>query len=112
MNGITYRRLRRHAVQWPCPNHSSHGLARRYRSKIFATRNGRAQFHPVDYVAPADALTPRYPLALNTGRLASQWHSRTKTGHVPKLNKMNPAPFASEHPSDAGTLGLEDGDAR
>jgi anaerobic selenocysteine-containing dehydrogenase len=111
MNGITYRRLRRHAVQWPCPCHSSYGVARRYRNKIFATRNGRAQFHPVDYRSPADALTSRYPLALNTGRLASQWHSRTKTGHVPKLNKANPSPFVAAHPSDAGGLGLKDGDA-
>jgi anaerobic selenocysteine-containing dehydrogenase len=111
MNGISYRRLRRHAVQWPCPDHSSHGVARRYRNKIFATRNGRAQFHPVDYRAPADALTPRYPFTLNTGRLASQWHSRTKTGHVAKLNKVNPEPFVSVHPTDAGNLGLKNGDA-
>src|SRR6185436_4757917 len=110
MNGISYRRLRRHAVQWPCPENSSHGVARRYRKKIFATPNGRAQFHPVDYRAPADAITTRFPLALNTGRLASQWHSRTKTGHVAKLNKTNPEPFIAAHPSDAGDLGLKDGD--
>jgi anaerobic selenocysteine-containing dehydrogenase len=111
MNGISYRRLRRHAVQWPCPDHSSHGVARRYRNKTFATRNGRAQFHPVDYLPPADAVTERYPMVLNTGRLASQWHSRTKTGHVAKLNKANPEPFVNAHPGDADALGLKDGDS-
>lgn len=111
MNGISYRRLKRHAVQWPCPTGSSAGLARRYRNKQFATPNGRAQFHRVDYTPPADQLTTDYPLVLNTGRLAAQWHSRTKTGHVAKLNKMNPAPFVGAHPSDARALGLADGDA-
>jgi anaerobic selenocysteine-containing dehydrogenase len=111
MNGISYRRLRHHAVQWPCPDYSSHGIARRYRNKTFATPNGRAKFHPVDFIPPADAVTARYPLVLNTGRLASQWHTRTKTGHVAKLNKANPDPFVAAHPNDAGDLGLKDGDA-
>lgn len=111
MNGISYKRLRRHAVQWPCPPSVSHGVARRYRNKVFATPNGRAQFQPVDFRPPADALTPRYPLVLNTGRLTSQWHTRTKTGHVAKLNQANPAPFIAAHPSDATPLGLKAGDA-
>ncbi len=110
MNGISYKRLRRHAVQWPCPPSVSHGVARRYRNKVFATPNGRAQFQPVDFRPPADALTPRYPLVLNTGRLTSQWHTRTKTGHVAKLNQVNPAPFIAAHPADATPLGLKAGD--
>jgi predicted molibdopterin-dependent oxidoreductase YjgC len=110
MNGISYARLKRHAVQWPCPDYSSHGVARRYRRKTFATPNGRAQFHPVDYLPPKDALRPEYPLALTTGRLANHWHSRTKTGHVTKLNKSSPEPFAIAHPDDARRLGLADGD--
>ena len=111
MNGISYRRLRRHPVHWPCPDYSSAGVARRYRRKIFATPHGRALFHPVDYSPPHDQRTPNYPLALTTGRLANHWHTRTKTGHVPKLNLSNPAPFVAAHPQDARTLGLADGDA-
>jgi anaerobic selenocysteine-containing dehydrogenase len=111
MNGISYRRLRRHAVQWPCPGYSSHGVARRYRRKIFATADGRARFHPVDYIPPADAVTAEFPLVLNTGRLASHWHTRTKTGHVAKLNRVEPGPFVVAHPQDAAALGLAEGDA-
>ncbi len=111
MNGISYRRLKRQAVQWPCPEPSSHGVARRYRRKIFATPSGRAVFHPIDYRPPSDTLTLHYPLALTTGRLASQWHSRTKTGHVAKLNKIEPAPFVAANPADAGELGLAEGEA-
>jgi anaerobic selenocysteine-containing dehydrogenase len=109
MNGITYRRLRRHPVQWPCPDYSSYGVARRYRRKVFTTPTGRARFHPVDYIPPSDALNSDYPLALTTGRLASHWHTRTKTAHVPKLNVTHPEPFVMANPDDAQKLGLTDG---
>jgi anaerobic selenocysteine-containing dehydrogenase len=110
LSGLSYRRLRRHAVQWPCPDAHSHGLARRYGRKVFATPNGRARFHPVDDRPPKDDLTPDYPLALTTGRLGNHWHTRTKTGHVAKLDRMQPTPFVAANPGDATRLGLAEGD--
>jgi anaerobic selenocysteine-containing dehydrogenase len=111
MKGINYRRLRRHAVQWPCPDYSSHGVARRYRRRIFATPSGRARFHPVDYLPPSDSLTPHYPLALTTGRLSNHWHTRTKTAHVPRLDAQNSTPFVAAHSTDSQLLGLAEGEA-
>ncbi len=108
-SGINYERLKRKARQWPCPTSSSPGLARRYRSKTFPTPTGRAKFHARDYEPPAESISAEFPLVLNTGRLANHWHTRTKTAHVPKLNKANPAPFVAAHPEDAGPL-LRDGD--
>jgi sulfite reductase (NADPH) flavoprotein alpha-component len=110
MNGITYDRLKHHALQWPCPTPMSRGVARRYRNKTFPTATGRARFHPVDCLPPGEALSPEFPLVLNTGRVAGHWHTRTKTGHVAKLNKLNPAPFLAAHPKDAEALGLAEGD--
>ena len=110
IDGLSYRRLKRHAVQWPCPDARSHGVARRYRSKVFPTASGRARFHRVDYLPPKDALSTDYPLMLTTGRLANHWHTRTKTGHVAKLDKIHSAPFAAAHPRDTERLGLADGD--
>ncbi len=110
MNGVTYDRLRHHALQWPCPSANSRGVARRYRNKTFPTPTGRARFHPVDYLPPADPVSPQFPFVLNTGRLAGHWHTRTKTGHVAKLNLLSPAPFVAAHPDDARRLGLGEGD--
>lgn len=110
MNGITYDRLKYHALQWPCPAPTSRGVARRYRNKTFPTSTHRARFHPVDCLSPAESLSPEFPLVLNTGRLAGHWHTRTKTGHVAKLNKLSPAPFVAVHPADAEPLGLTEGD--
>jgi predicted molibdopterin-dependent oxidoreductase YjgC len=39
---------------------------------------------------------------LNTGRVQHQWHTLTKTGKVPSLNKLEPGPFVEIHPDDAG----------
>jgi predicted molibdopterin-dependent oxidoreductase YjgC len=109
LRGVSYRRLRRHALQWPCPATHSVGQARRYRDKRFCTADGRARFHTVEFHTPDDAVTSVYPLALTTGRISSQWHTRTKTGHVAKLNKLCPAPFVAANPQDAGRLDLGDG---
>jgi anaerobic selenocysteine-containing dehydrogenase len=108
--GISYSRLKRHVVQWPCPTPASHGLARRYRNKRFHTPSGKAQFHAVEFHPPVDAQNAPYPLALTTGRIASQWHTRTKTGHVAKLTKLCSAPFVAVSPADAQALDLMDGE--
>jgi anaerobic selenocysteine-containing dehydrogenase len=110
MDGITYDRLKRHPLPWPCPSAGSRGVARRYRNKQFPTPSGRARFHPVNYHPPVDAVSAEFPLVLNTGRLAAHWHTRTKTGHVVKLNQISPAPFVAAHPDDAAALGLAEGD--
>lgn len=110
INGISYRRLKRHAVQWPCPTGASGGIARRYRNKIFPTAGGRAIFHAVDYAPAAEQASAEFPFVLNTGRLSGHWHTRTKTGHVAKLNKISPAPFVAAHPDDARLLNLAEGD--
>lgn len=49
-----------------------------------------------------------FPFVLNTGRLQHQWHTLTKTGKVPKLNKLNPGPFIEIHPEDAADTGIGD----
>ncbi len=48
-------------------------------------------------------------MVLLTGRVKDQWHTRTRTGKVPKLNKSEPAPFIEIHPDDARALGVRDG---
>jgi anaerobic selenocysteine-containing dehydrogenase len=60
-------------------------------------------------LAKGDMPDADYPLVLNTGRVQHQWHTRTKTGAVPALNKLNPGPFVEVHPQDAAALGLADG---
>ena len=62
-----------------------------------------------EYRAPADELTVEYPLVLLTGRVKDQWHTRTRTGKIAKLNKSVPAPYLEIHDQDARALGVRDG---
>ncbi|MGW6709930.1 molybdopterin-dependent oxidoreductase [Streptomyces sp. NPDC054956] len=117
LRGVTYERLRDTPVQWPAA--SAGGPDRnpiRYLSEgdggpVFPTESGRAVFFARSHLPAAEMPDDDYPFVLNTGRLQHQWHTLTKTGKVPRLNKLNPAPFVEVHPRDAERLGLAEGDS-
>jgi ferredoxin-nitrate reductase len=110
MTGITYERLRAASgLQWPAPEGQDNGAYRLYTSGRFPTPSGRARFHPVDYRPPAEPVDETYPFALITGRVKDQWHTRTRTGKIAKLNKSCPGPYVEIHPDDAASLGIRPG---
>ncbi|HEU5101778.1 MAG TPA: molybdopterin dinucleotide binding domain-containing protein, partial [Roseiflexaceae bacterium] len=47
---------------------------------------------------------------LTTGRVLEQWHSRTRTGQVAKLNQKEHGSYVVIHPDDAAQLGIADGE--
>jgi anaerobic selenocysteine-containing dehydrogenase len=110
ISGVDYARLRQGAIQWPCPDEAHPGTARLYTDGSFATPNGRARFLLPQFAAPGEAPDERFPFWLTTGRVLEQWHSRTRTGQVPKLNQKHSGSFVEIHPDDAAELGLREGD--
>ncbi len=94
--------------QWPYPA-LGHSSARRFEDGRFPTPSGKARFFARQYVAPEEVPDARYPIVLTTGRVASQWHTRTKTGLVDELNRVEPAPYVHMSAPDAEKLGLHDG---
>jgi sulfite reductase (NADPH) flavoprotein alpha-component len=110
LRGISYERLRRKSRQWPCAPEFEDGLSVRYLtpedSIRFPAASGKGRFLSRPYLPPAEMPDKEFPFALNTGRLAHQWHTMTKTGKVPALNKLNPGPFVEIHPEDAKALGI------
>ncbi len=129
LRGASYDRLRRTPLQWPCPpgdpadrhplrylndGRSQTKLVRADGSEpalAFPTPSGRAVFHARPHLPPREMPDDDFPMLLNTGRLAHQWHTMTKTGRVAKLNKLNPTPFVEIHPEDAAALGIAEGDS-
>ncbi|WP_454916572.1 molybdopterin-dependent oxidoreductase [Xanthobacter sediminis] len=125
--GASHARLRDGPLQWPL---AADGAARnpirylndgRHMPRLpeeggavpelrFATPDGRARFVPSPHVPPAERPDADFPMVLNTGRLQHQWHTLTKTGKVPALNKLNPAPFLELHPERAARLAISEGD--
>ncbi|MEL7089772.1 MAG: molybdopterin dinucleotide binding domain-containing protein, partial [Planctomycetota bacterium] len=110
MTGITNARLdTRGGTHWPFPADAETPTLRRYTDGTFSTPSGRARFSTATYLPTAEATDDAYPLHLTTGRVASQWHTRGRTGCVPELNRLAPHPIAEVHPDDADAAGLVDG---
>jgi anaerobic selenocysteine-containing dehydrogenase/NADPH-dependent 2,4-dienoyl-CoA reductase/sulfur reductase-like enzyme/bacterioferritin-associated ferredoxin len=114
-SGLSHERLRREGPrQWPCPGRRTAGdehpgTARLYGSRRFATEDGRARLVPTPHADPVDAPDATFPLVLTTGRLASQWHTMTRTGKSSALLAEEPEPFVELHPADARAAGVRDG---
>jgi sulfite reductase (NADPH) flavoprotein alpha-component len=128
IRGADYERLRRTPLQWPCPpedvadrhpiRYLNDGVSQTLKTGpdgstpklAFPTESGKAVFLPRPYLPPAELPDGDFPFVLNTGRLQHQWHTLTKTGKIPALNKLNPGPFVEIHPEDAAALGVRDKD--
>jgi sulfite reductase (NADPH) flavoprotein alpha-component len=123
LRGISYKRLRRGSCQWPCAPDEKNGRPIRYLHpnpenpesdgtglKIkFPTASGKARFFARPCLPPAELPDLEFPFVLMTGRVAHQWHTLTKTGKIPALNRLNPGAFVGIHPEDAAAAGIENG---
>ncbi len=110
LRGISHDRLRAGPLQWPCPTPDHPGTARLYENGRFSTPSGRARFHPASFVPPAEQPDGEHPFWLTTGRVLEQWHTRTRTRDVPKLNQRVLGSYIEVHPDDALMLGVNDRD--
>jgi assimilatory nitrate reductase catalytic subunit len=113
-SGVTYERIRREdGVFWPCPatgDSAEHPGTPRMFQERFATPDGKARFHPVEFRAPAEEPDHEYPLYLTTGRIMAQYQSGTQTRRVATLMQSTPKAFVQIHPSMARTYGIRQGD--
>ena len=96
--------------QWPYPA-MGRPAERRYAGGAFPTPTGRARLWARPHLPPGERVDEEFPLVLTTGRTLNQWHTRTKTGAVEQLNRLDARPFVQMHPADAEALGLSDGQA-
>ncbi|MBI4354705.1 MAG: nitrate reductase [Candidatus Omnitrophica bacterium] len=106
ITGVTYARLKRAPIQWPCPTAHHRSTMRRYIDGAFAHPDGRARFLAHEYQPPAEPPDEAFPLILTTGRVRDQWHTMTRTGKIPVLMRREPEPFIELHPDDAAQSGV------
>lgn len=85
-------------VSWPMNG-------RPFADRRFSTPDGRANF-VVTPPALTSAVSHRFPLLLNTGRLRDQWHTMSRTGLAVTLNQHAPEPRLDINPQDAEALGI------
>lgn len=135
--GLTYDKLSGGSgIPWPCNGAHPQGTTRLYEDHVFPTHpdicqtfghdlqtgaavtpedykasnpQGRAFLKAAHYQPAPEMPDPEYPFALSTGRVLTQFHTRTKTGRVAELNDAAPASFVEITRADAMRLGAEDG---
>ncbi|WP_338890175.1 nitrate reductase [Rhodococcus sovatensis] len=136
--GMSYDSLRtRGGIQWPCSTDNPDGTERLYSDGSFwsdpdycesygkdlvtgdpvepseyraLNPDSRAVVKAVHYFPPNETLSEAFPLALITGRTLYHFHTRTKTGRAPQLQRAAPTVWVEISEMDAANLGVEEGD--
>ena len=140
-SGMTYEAIEREGgIQWPFPASAtladavanavdagdtsapdgaalrstvlrSTATRRLYEDGVFQTDDGRARLIPVEWEPFPEQPNAEYPFVLNTGRTVEHWHTRTKTGKVPILERLSPNAWVEMNTRDARRLHLKPQDA-
>jgi formate dehydrogenase alpha subunit len=105
--GITYQRLERGGLQWPCPD-TRHPGTPILHAKGFA--RGKGLFTALEHIEPAELPDAGYPYTLTTGRILYQYHTGTMTRRSGGLEDLAPRCQVEINPTDAEELGLKNGD--
>ena len=105
--GMSYARLEREGLQWPCPTRYHPGTKFLHEGRF--TR-GLGHFHAVEYLPPAEWPDEAYPFLLSTGRIRYHYHTGTMSRRSRALDLIAPRELIEVHPADAERLGIQNGD--
>ena len=122
--GITRARLKKErGLQWPCPDESHPGTARRYLEgdDPFVTKGAGIEFYGQHddkravvflrpYVPSPEMPTAQFPLQLTTGRVLEQWHTGTMTQRIAELKAASGDALIEMNEQDAWPLGIKSDD--
>jgi assimilatory nitrate reductase catalytic subunit len=112
-SAMSYEALEEGSIQWPFSLDAPRNPAdyvRLYTDGVSETEDGKARFYSVKNELPPEEPCADYPFMLNTGRTVEHWHTRTKTGRVPILERAAPEAWVEVNPDDAERLGIANHD--
>ncbi len=105
--GITYDRIEKELIQWPCPAEGHPGTQYLHKDKF---SRGLGLFTAVDYTPPAEETDNEYPMILTTGRMLEHFHTGTMTRNSRILDELVPEGYVEIHPNDAENFNIVDGE--
>jgi len=107
MAGLSYQKLERGGIQWPCPTADHPGTPILHKEKF--TR-GLGKFTPLTFREPMEATDAEYPFVLNTGRILQHWHGGTMSRRSAGLDWVVPEGIIQINDQDGAQLGIASGD--
>ncbi len=99
--GISYARIEKDGLQWPCPSEDHPGTKFLHEGKF---PKGKGKIVPVDYREPAELPDEEYPILLSTGRML--YHYNITTRYSETVDSIRPYELAEINPIDAEKLGV------
>ena len=105
--GITYERLEKQGLQWPCLDESDSGLQILH-SQTFAHGKTTA-LRRIPYRPTKEVTNDEFPFLLNTGRTLYQFNAGTMTRRTANLELL-PTDYLDIAPEDAAVLQLKSGE--
>lgn len=107
--GISYDRLRKGGLAWPCLSKEHPGTPYLYKEK-FTRANGRGKLFGIEFKEPAELPDDEYPFILSTGRIIFHFHTGTMTRKTGLLNREVATGYVEISPKDAERLALANGE--
>jgi formate dehydrogenase major subunit len=104
--GITYERLEKEGIQWPCPNADHPGTKFLHKDRF---SRGLGLFSAIEHIPPAEVPDAEYPFVMTTGRVLYQYHTGTMSRLSKGITERCPESLVEINPSDAEKLGIKDG---
>jgi len=105
--GITYDRIEKVGLQWPCPNPDHPGTPILHVGKF---SRGLGKLSGVEWEPAKEVPDEKYPFVLTTGRVLYHYHSGTMTRRIAGLNQLYPEGLVEINPKDAEKLGIANGE--
>jgi len=105
--GVSYERLEREALHWPCTAADDPGARVLYENE-FPT-GGKAKFMKVEYLVPDEEPNINYPFSLITRSHLYHFGSGARTRHSKQLSEIFPECFLEIGPEDAEGLAVAHG---
>ena len=105
--GITYGRIEKMGLQWPCPTLNHPGTPYLFKGGF---PRGKGAFSAVKYRPSEELPDNEYPFLLSTGRQLFQYHTGSMTRKIDAINKISPEAYIEIHPDDAKQSGVNNGE--
>lgn len=100
--GITWERVGRTGLQWPCPTPTHPGTAILHKDRF---ARGLGLLRGIPFIEPDELPDEEYPLIMTTGRVLEHFHTGTMTRKTAGLNRLA-GPMVMISVDDAENMGI------